>query len=424
MIPARSAILERALPAEVRDLCDALAARGHDAWVVGGSVRDALMGRAPSDWDVATTAPPEEVRRTFRRTIPTGIAHGTVSVMLGARRYEVTTLRGEAGYADGRHPDAVTFGATIEEDLGRRDFTVNAIAFHPRTGALVDPWRGLDDLAARTVRAVRDPMERFAEDGLRVLRAARFVASLEFELDPTTEAAIRPNLATYARVSSERVHDEWLKTFASREPSRAFRIMARTGMLEVSAPLLASLDGVAITRALARVDRAPRAVAPARLAALLWEVRASEGAIDAWLRALRFSNRERAETLLVLAHRDAVTRAWEAPSARRFVRGVGAESLAWVLETLEAAAEGADQRERVERLRGLAEAVVRARDPIDLKALAITGADVMRLSGRGPGRYVGLVLERLLEEVLEDPSRNDPGSLAERARAIAEEVAT
>lgn len=411
----------------MRELCTILSERGHGAWVVGGCVRDVLMGRAASDWDVATTALPPEIQRAFRRTIPTGIDHGTVTVLLGGDKYEVTTLRGESGYADGRRPDAVTFGASIQEDLGRRDFTVNAIAYNPREDVLVDPWHGAADLERRLIRAVRDPMERFAEDGLRVLRAARFVATLGFELDADTEAAIRPNLATFEKVSPERVREEWLKAFRAVAPSRAFRIMRRTGMLAVHAALVDALDGARFERAMDRLDRASRELVPARLAALAWDARGDLGAVDAWLRALRFSNREREATLLVLHHAEAPSRALDAVGARRFLRAVGPNEAFWLLETLEAIALGeGDEGSGLWALRDLrtrAAQVLEASDPIDLKALAITGADVMRVSGRGAGRYVGAVLERLLDEVLEDPRRNVAQELLSRARELSAEEA-
>ena len=201
----RAARVERVLPLGVRKLCRVLADNGHGAWVVGGCVRDVLMGREASDWDIATSAQPDIVQKLFRRTIPTGIQHGTVTVLIDREQFEVTTLRGEAEYSDGRRPDHVFFVTGIDEDLGRRDFTVNAIAYDPVARCLVDPWKGLEDLSAKVIRAVRDPLERFHEDGLRVLRAARFVSSLEFALDEATEAGIAPNLATFAKVSPERI---------------------------------------------------------------------------------------------------------------------------------------------------------------------------------------------------------------------------
>jgi tRNA nucleotidyltransferase (CCA-adding enzyme) len=165
------------------EVCRRLAAAGHTAHVVGGCVRDVLLGRPAKDWDVATSALPEEVQKIFRRTIPTGIAHGTITVLVGKEHVEVTTYRGEGAYSDARRPDHVVFGVTLEEDLARRDFTVNAIAYDPLGDVLVDPFGGRIDLDARLLRAVGDPEARFREDGLRVMRAVRFAATLELAIE-------------------------------------------------------------------------------------------------------------------------------------------------------------------------------------------------------------------------------------------------
>ena len=184
--------LRRAVPAEVLGLCRRLEEAGHRGWVVGGCVRDVLLGELRdlqstdairNDWDIATDARPEEVMKLFRRVVPTGIKHGTVTVLLDDDGYEVTTLRGETSYSDGRRPDSVYFVDDIKDDLARRDFTINAIAYDPLADRLIDPFGGLRDLEAGVLRAVGDAGERFAEDGLRVLRAARFVATLEVELE-------------------------------------------------------------------------------------------------------------------------------------------------------------------------------------------------------------------------------------------------
>ena len=259
------------VPTDVLALCERLRTSGKRAWIVGGCVRDLLLRRAdgtspaspegphalaakptasvgrgrhqePNDWDICTDARPKELLSIFPRAIPTGIEHGTVTVVAHKRHYEVTTLRGESAYSDGRRPDAVHFVDDITADLARRDFTVNAIAVDPTDGKLIDPFDGRKDLAARVLRAVGDPLERFSEDGLRVLRAARFVATLEMELDPATEKAIEPTLSTFRKVSLERVRDEWVKTMKARAPSRAFDVMRKTGILGVTCPEL--LEGV------------------------------------------------------------------------------------------------------------------------------------------------------------------------------------
>src|SRR6185503_5726295 len=172
--------MEAKIPDEVRAICKQLKARGHEAYVVGGCVRDLLLGKEASDWDVTTDARPAEVQKIFPRVIPTGIQHGTVTVLMGKKQFEVTTFRGEGAYTDGRRPDAVEFVRDIAADLARRDFTVNAIALDPDDGRIIDPYEGQKDIARKVIRAVGVPLERFREDGLRVLRAARFTATLEF----------------------------------------------------------------------------------------------------------------------------------------------------------------------------------------------------------------------------------------------------
>ncbi len=421
----RAAAVGRVLPSGVRKLCRVLAENGHGAWVVGGCVRDVLMGREASDWDIATSAQPEVVQKLFRRTIPTGLQHGTVTVILDREHFEVTTLRGEAEYSDGRRPDHVFFVTRIEDDLGRRDFTVNAIAFDPVSESLVDPWRGLDDLSAKVIRAVRDPMERFHEDGLRVLRAARFVSSLEFTLDPATEAAIAPNLPTFAKVSSERIRDEWVKAFKARSPSRAFEIMRRTGMLQTCCAPLHNLDEAAFQRTMQRLDQSPRDVSSelirdpflARLAALLWDVDAK--AAGAWLEAMRFANRER--EVVQASH---LIRTLEGTPSDALLRKQAAslkQDVHWLADlflldaTLRSDASVAPTHARLVQ-------VVERGEAFTMKSLKLTGADVMAMSGKGPGRYVGVVLEKLLAIILMDPTQNERETLSAHAQRLLQEI--
>src|SRR3954470_15586253 len=206
--------LASALPANVRTVCETLAKAGYQAVAVGGAVRDALLGRTPGDWDIATSAHPEQVMALFRHTVPTGLQHGTITIVTGrgeASHVEVTTFRGEGAYTDARRPDHVTLGVPLVEDLARRDLRVNAMAYDPAADALIDPYDGQRDLAERRLRAVgptgdvyADAVARFTEDGLRVMRAVRFSAALEFELDPDTERGIAPALPSLAKVSKER----------------------------------------------------------------------------------------------------------------------------------------------------------------------------------------------------------------------------
>jgi len=243
------------VPSDVLGICKRLREKGKRGWIVGGCVRDLLRGKQAKDWDIATDARPQDVIAAFRKVIPTGLQHGTVTVVVGKEHYEVTTLRGEGAYSDGRRPDTVEFVDDITADLARRDFTFNAIAIDPVDGQLIDPFDGQKDLDARIVRAVGNPDERFVEDGLRVLRAARFAATLECTIDPVTEAAMahERSLQTFRKVSAERIRDEWMKTMLARRPSVAFEAM-RPNQPDQSAALCKPLRAAKIT---GRASRSP-----------------------------------------------------------------------------------------------------------------------------------------------------------------------
>ncbi len=407
------------VPPAVLAIAERLRSRGHGAWIVGGCVRDLLRGVPVADWDVATSAPPREVQRLFRRTIPTGIQHGTITVLEEGEAYEVTTLRGEGAYSDGRRPDRVVFVSAIEEDLGRRDFTVNAIAFDPVSGATIDPWGGAEDLAKRRLRAVRDPMERFAEDGLRVLRAARFVATLEMELDPETEAAIRPNLGVFDKVSRERVLAEWEKACAkARQPSRAFAVMRRTGMLGIVAAPLDGLPPSVFEEGLRRMDAAPPGLVP-RLAALALEVDPEHDrkALSRMLSELRASTRDR-EAIVHLVRTFERGPLDEPLALRRLLRRIGRAELGRAFELRRADAAATGKPEDVAALEARARAELAAGLPLGVADLAVTGGDLMTELGVPPGRGLGVLLGQLVEHCLERPEDNQREALLGVARAL------
>ena len=254
----RAPELASQVPEGVRELCARLERAGHEAYVVGGAVRDLLLhGRhASGDWDVATSARPEAVVALFPRVVATGLRHGTVTVVDRARglTVEVTTYRTEAGYADGRRPDAVRFVDNLEEDLSRRDFTMNALALHPGHGELVDPFGGASDLVARRIRAVGDAQRRFSEDGLRSMRAVRFAAVLGFDIEPATFESIAPCLPTFRRVAVERVLVELTKLLCAARPSLGLSPMDESGLLAEVLPALAALSPAVRRASFARVD--------------------------------------------------------------------------------------------------------------------------------------------------------------------------
>ena len=441
------------LSSEVRFVSDRLRAKGRRAWLVGGCVRDLLMGRPQADWDVATDALPGEVMSIFPRAIPTGFDHGTVTVMVGRTPIEVTTLRGEGAYSDGRRPDSVRFVSDLVEDLARRDFTVNAIAIDPVDLSIIDPFEGRKDILARVLRAVGDPRERFSEDGLRVLRAARFVATLELDLDPGTMAAISPTLDTFRKVSPERVRDEWVKTMKARRPSRAFDIMLQGGILEVICPELLLGVGMAqnqfhafdVFRHTMECVDACTGDPILRIAALLHDVgkpasrafsdktgdytfyeyeRIGAEMADPICQRLRFSNDERARIVdLVRHHLFHYSDEWTDATVRRWLRRVGRERVAdlYALNEADVLAKGRDATEDLAALAGLqahVEKVLAAGAALSTRDLKVNGHDLMREIGRPPGPWLKTVLDLLLEAVTNDPACNEREALLARAREI------
>lgn len=407
---------------------------------MGGCVRDTLRGERVNDWDVATTARPDEVQRIFRRVIPTGIDHGTVTVLWKGNAYEVTTLRGEGAYSDGRRPDHVVFVEDIESDLARRDFTVNAIAYDPVEGQVVDPFGGIEDMRKGLLRAVGDPRERFQEDGLRILRGARFVATLEFNLEETTEAAFRGTLDTFRKVSPERVREEWLKAMKARAPSRAFEVMRQTGILEVTYPELLEQVGCVQNQwhAYDVWDHTMRVLDESeggpveRMAALLHDVakprtrawsdktqdwtfyhheKVGADMADRWLRDYRFSNQERELVVgLIRHHLICYSSEWSDAAVRRFIKRVGVDRIDPLLRlgVADALGKGRDVERELAALRELRHRIdetLEEGSALTTQDLAVGGKDVLEHVER-PGPIVGEILRALLERVLEDPSLN------------------
>jgi len=417
------------VPDEVREVCRVLQGAGFEALTVGGAVRDALLGRVPGDWDVATSARPEQVIALFKRTIPTGLQHGTVTVMVGRgasrQGVEVTTFRGEGAYSDARRPDSVTFGVPLDEDLARRDFVINAIAYDPIADRVHDPFGGAADLAARIVRAVGDPALRFTEDGLRVMRAVRFAAVLGFALDPATEAAIPSALSSLAKVSMERVHDELVKLMRAPAPSIGLAIAQRTGVIATIAPELAPAlrsftlvdavsDPILRVAALWTALGDPRAMCGADEAAAAAGDAALARAVDAAMKRLKFSNEDRERIVRSSRVWAAPARsAWTHAGVRRILAGVGRARASDAIALWDA--------QDAHGLAGRARASLEAKEPLAPGDLAIGGGDVMALLGIGPSRKVGEILAALFERVIEDPSLNRPDALSAMVKSLGSE---
>lgn len=419
-------------PAEVLKIASTLEKAGFETWCVGGAVRDALLvGQRHLDWDLATAAHPQQIRGLFARTVPVGIEFGTIGVVdAKGVMHEVTTFRRDV-HTDGRHA-VVEFGATLEEDLARRDLTINAIAYSPSTGEVRDPFEGRADLVRGIIRAVGEPSERLREDRLRGLRAIRFAARFGFGIDPATWEAIVSSARHLTRLSAERVKQEIEKTMEQVElPATAFRLWRDSGSLGALIPEIGAITDLQLA-ALNYLKIPIRNARPGRKIARLTGLFSSAppGDVQAILRRLRFSNADaawiasvvtrwgalEAEMRLTLqsadAPRDAVLRRWAAIAGRT--------RLASVLRL-------ADGHWRAERDAGIpapsgqsvASAYRRAiriayRDPIEVSDLAVNGRDLERIGITGP--RVGETLRSLLESVIYDPAANSPSTLLEMVR--------
>lgn len=382
--------------------------------------------RPASDHDVATPARPDQVAALFRKVVPTGVEHGTVTVVASGTAVEVTTFRGEGTYVDGRRPSSVIFHDDLEQDLGRRDFTVNALAYDPLREEFRDPFRGRDDLRRRILRAVGDPAARFAEDGLRPVRAVRFAAQLGFRLDRATAAAIRPALPVAAKVSIERLTDEASRLLVAPHARRGVQLLHDTGLLAVVLPDLPDLPRRRLSHAL-DVLAAIEPSLTLRLAALLHVapragMRPDE--IGEMLRHRRFPRHVSERVGFLLLGHECLLSAGRAPppapgaQTRRWLSRAGRHApdlLALWAADARAARPPARSRRELAALRAFRARLARVRrqgPPLCAADLALDGRAIMDVLGAGPGPAVGEALRHLLERVLDDPRLNVPTALA------------
>ena len=425
------------LPDKVQKIINTLEEAGYEAYAVGGCVRDSILGREPDDWDVTTSAKPEEMKRLFPRTVDTGIKHGTVTVLLGGEGFEVTTYRIDGIYEDGRHPTEVTFTASLKEDLRRRDFTINAMAYNEQSG-LVDIYGGLADMENRVIRCVGDARERFDEDALRMLRAVRFSAQLGFRIDGATGDAVKALAPNLQKISAERIQVELVKLVTSPHPDylrTAYELGITAQFLpevdlcmetpqrhkhhcyDVGEHILHSMLGVGPDKVL-------------RLGMLFHDIGKpqtltvdpdgtthnkrhpfeGEKITRKVMRRLKFDNDTTDKvTKLVLYHDYDI-----APTevgVRRAINRMGEDifSMIFTVRRADIAAQSNYMREeklaKVTYIEKLYQEVLARRDAVTLKDLAISGNDLIA-EGMTPGRQIGETLSALLERVLEDPSLN------------------
>ena len=435
------------IPKNAETILHILEDAGYEAYVVGGCVRDSILGRKPDDWDITTSAKPEQVKELFHRTVDTGLQHGTVTVLMEKEGYEVTTYRVDGEYEDGRHPKEVTFTASLEEDLKRRDFTINAMAYNP-SGGLVDLFGGLEDIDRKIIRCVGDPLERFTEDALRIMRAVRFSAQLGFSIEEETRKALKVLAPNLKHVSAERIQVELVKLLMSPHPDY-LRVAYEAG---ITAEFLPEFDacmetpqntphhcytvGEHILYSLCYV----RADKVLRITMLLHDIgkpvvrktdengrdhfkthgNAGEKMASQILRRLKFDNDTiRKVTRLVKWHDDRPEGTLK--SVRRAVNRIGEDLFPLYLEIQQAdmLAQSLYRRNekqaRLDSVRDAYRQIIEKKQCVSLKTLAVTGRDLIE-NGYRPGKEIGEKLEKLLNLVLEDPEKNQKEILLEIIR--------
>jgi tRNA nucleotidyltransferase (CCA-adding enzyme) len=451
------------IPNKVNDIIEELIGHGHEAYAVGGCVRDMVLGREPEDWDITTSATPLEVKKIFRRTVDTGILHGTVTVLIDKDHYEVTTYRLDGEYEDNRHPKQVSFTSSLAEDLKRRDFTINAMAYNEREG-FVDLFGGLEDINRGLIRCVGSPEERFDEDALRILRAIRFSAQLGFTIEEETLKAIRTRCANLNNISAERIRVELTKLLISDHPDR-LRDLYEVGITKVILPefdammttpqknihhiynvgehTIKAVEEIAGKLKEQRFSSRERAIL--RWTMLLHDVEKpgtisvgkdgqnhfyghqEKGSVTAKniLRRLKFDNDTiDAVTHLIRWHdyRFVLTPA----GMRKAAAKIGRESMELLFEVNRADTSAKNPKytvekfERLEAARDLYQAIVDKEECVSLKEMKINGKDLIRL-GLKPGREIGEILNRLLSMVLEEPEKNNADTLLAIAKTMIEE---
>lgn len=432
------------IPSSAEKILRVLEENGHEAYVVGGCVRDSILGRSPDDWDITTSASPEQVKELFRKTVDTGLQHGTITVLIDKEGFEVTTYRVDGDYEDGRHPREVMFTSSLEEDLKRRDFTINAMAYHPDRG-LVDLFHGMEDMEQKVIRCVGNPMERFREDALRILRAVRFSAQLGFQIEENTQAGIRSLAPNLKNVSAERIQVELVKLLVSPHPDY-LRTAYETGITgeflpefdacmktEQNTPHHCYTVGEHTLQSLLNV----RADKVLRLTMLLHDMGKpvvkktdengrdhfklhgpqSEQMAKSILRRLKFDNDTLYKVCRLVKWHDARPLP-EMVSVRRAVNRIGEDIFPLYLEVQEAdmLAQSTHRREekkaRLQGVRKCYEEILERKQCISLKSLAVTGRDLIA-AGCKPGPGLGDILDEMLEHVLEYPEDNTKEKLME-----------
>lgn len=437
------------LPPKVNQIIHTIQSANFDAYAVGGCIRDSVLGRMPNDWDITTSAKPEEVKRLFPKTIDTGIRHGTVTVMLQKEGFEITTYRIDGEYEDNRHPKEVIFTANLEEDLKRRDFTINAMAYNEEEG-LIDIFGGMADIENKVIRCVGEAAERFSEDALRIMRAVRFSAQLGYTIEEKTKAAMKELAPTLQKISAERIQAELVKLVTSPNPDY-LRIAYETGVTHEVLPEFDRMMQTAqnnphhcyyVGEHTLQAMKQMKADKVLRLAMLFHDIAKPEtltvdeegiyhfhGHPEAGadmtkeiMKRLKFDNDTIGKvTALVRFHDYHISPTPQ--GMRRAICKIGEEVMPYLFLVKQAdmlaqsSYKREEKQEALDRLQEIYEKVLEEKDCVSLKTLAVTGNDLIA-SGMKPGKEIGELLNRLLQLVIEEPACNEKEYLLKRAEEI------
>lgn len=445
------------VPQKLSEIATIFKDNGFSLYLVGGAVRDYILGKQNHDYDFTTDAEPDEVKKMFRRTIDTGIKHGTVTVLYKGESFEITTFRTEGNYHDGRHPDNVYFVKSLEEDLKRRDFTINAIVADLFTGEILDYHNGLGDIENKLIRAIGDPTERFTEDALRMLRACRFSSKLGFDIEEETLSAISKLHENVKAVSAERIKEELFKLIDGANPRKGLEAMRKSGLMAAIIPELSRCYGVEqdgyhnedvyehLVLALERCQQMNYPI-EVKVSALLHDIgkpetkkegkehftyygheivsaRLSENILS----RLKASNQEKQDiTTLVKNHMFSYTRNWSDAAIRRFINRVGTEYLArlFMLRDADSIATTGPCPDSSEEIKEFKERIAKELNSTNaktLKELKINGTNLIEM-GIPKGKQIGTILSKLLEMVIENPYLNEYKKLKELALLLSQDL--
>lgn len=440
------------ISSKIKRLSKIFQSNGYQCFLVGGAVRDIFLKRETSDYDIATDAEPDDVKKIFKIVIPTGIKHGTVTVIFHGDKFEVTTFRIDDKYSDNRRPDSVKYTGSITDDLKRRDFTVNAIAYDLINREIADPHNGIKDIKHKVIKAVGDPFLRFNEDGLRVMRACRFAAQLKFIIEKRTLSAIKKSIKCISSISEERIRDEFVKIILSDNPVYGIELLKDTGLLNIIIPELYNCIGIeqremhcfdVYYHSLYSLYGVKDKNIILRLAALfhdLGKVKAykytdknsltfyshekySEDLAGNILKRLKFSNKVINDIChLIRHHMFNYTEEWTDSAVRRFISKTGIEYIEDLLKLRKADSFGRCRKiERNKNLEYLIERIKKIKNEeniFSLKDLNITGKDIIDKLNIKQGPVIGVILNYLLDSVLDDPELNYHEKLLELSEKL------